>query len=176
MKKQNYNQIPKIIFTDIDGVWTDGGMYYTENGIELKQFNTLDSLGVLIAKHFNVEIVILTGENSILVKNRAKKLRIKNCFLGVENKLLIAEKLCKKRNIKLSECAFIGDSLNDFELLLKVGYSGAPKNTLTFIKKNVNYVTKIDSGKGAFYDFVYKILIKDEEKIFKEIIKLNYAK
>ena len=124
--------LPKIIFTDIDGVWTDGGMYYSDDGSEFKKFNTSDSVGVLICKYLNVEIVILTGENSNVVSKRAKKLKIEEVYLGVKNKLKLAKDICDQKKINLSETSFIGDDINDYRLLNHVGYSGCPSSASSF--------------------------------------------
>ncbi|MBL8028653.1 MAG: acylneuraminate cytidylyltransferase, partial [Fibrobacteres bacterium] len=80
-------ELPKIVFTDIDGVWTDGSMYYSDTGIELKRFNTADSVGVLMLRKLNIPLCILTGENSPIVKFRSEKLKIDHVRLGVKNKL-----------------------------------------------------------------------------------------
>jgi len=88
--------LPKLIITDIDGVWTDGGMYYDQNGNELKKFNTSDSAGILFCKGFNIPVAIITGEDTEIVKRRAKKLKIEYLFQGVSDKLKIATELIKK--------------------------------------------------------------------------------
>ena len=88
--------IPKLILTDIDGVWTDGGMYYDETGNEWKKFHTYDSAGVLFAHENNIPVGILTGEKTNIVQRRAEKLKIDFLFQGVKNKLEVAHQLCEK--------------------------------------------------------------------------------
>ena len=78
-------KLPKLILTDIDGVWTDGGMYYDDTNIELKKFNTYDSAGVLFAHHLGIPVGILTGENTQIVQRRADKLKVDYCYLGCYN-------------------------------------------------------------------------------------------
>ena len=119
----------KLVITDIDGVWTDGGMYYDLHGNELKKFNTSDSAGVIFLKLLEIPIAIMTGENVPIVSNRAKKLQIKHVFLGVEDKLKIASDFCEELGISLDEVAFIGDDINDIELLQAVGYSACQERT-----------------------------------------------
>ena len=150
----------KLVITDIDGVWTDGGMYYSSNGIETKKFNTSDSAGVLFLKHNNIQLAIMTGENSVTVINRAKKLNIKYVYMGVQDKLSCAKKLCKKLGISLNEVAFIGDDINDIKLLKSVAYSATPNNAPNYIKSEVNLVLKINGGNGAFRNFVEILLEK----------------
>lgn len=148
----------KLVITDIDGVWTDGGMYYDSNGVETKKFNTSDSAGVLFLKHNNIPIAIMTGEDSIMVTNRAKKLQINHVFLGIKDKLSCAKKLCDELNISLDEVAFIGDDINDIELLKSVGYSACPNNAPNYIKEKVDVVIGTNGGDGAFRSFTEKLL------------------
>jgi 3-deoxy-D-manno-octulosonate 8-phosphate phosphatase (KDO 8-P phosphatase) len=147
----------KIIFTDIDGVWTDGGMYYDQNGNELKKFHTYDSAGVLISHKYGIPVAIITGEETEIVSNRAKKIHVDYVFQGAKNKLSIAQALCVKLGINLNESAFIGDDINDLELLNSVGFSAAPINAHHLVKKLVNYITTTQGGEGAFREFVEKL-------------------
>lgn len=154
--------LPKLILTDIDGVWTDGGMYYDETGNEWKKFHTYDSAGVLFAHKFNIPVGIITGENTNIVQRRAEKLKIDYLHQGVVNKLEIAKELCEKLNISLKEVAYIGDDLNDVELLQQVGFSAAPSSAPIYIQKQVQYVTQKAGGEGCFREFVEKILNIEE--------------
>lgn len=151
--------LPKLVFTDIDGVWTDGGMFYDENNSEFKKFNTQDSAGVLFLRFMNIPTVIITGENTNIVKRRAEKLKINEVYLGIKNKLAVAKEVCVKYNVKLGEVAYIGDDINDIELLKNVGLSGAPKNAPFYIKDIVEIVTEKSGGEGAFREFVERIVI-----------------
>lgn len=164
--------LPKLIFTDIDGVWTDGSMYYDQTGNELKRFHTYDSAGVLFAKLLNIPVVILTGETTEIVSRRAAKLKIDHLYQGVKNKVEIAKKITAELQISLENCAFIGDDLNDVLLLSKVGFSGATANAPDYIKSKVNYVTRKKGGEGAFREFVEHILRENgilEETVEKAI-------
>lgn len=153
-------QLPKIVFTDIDGVWTDGGMYYDQTGNELKKFNTSDSAGVLFCKLLDIKVVILTGENTDIVKRRSEKLKIDYLFQGCKNKLKTALELTSQLKIDLNEAAYIGDDIIDIPLLEKVGFSGAPQNAPDYVKNKVNYVTHLKGGDGAFREFIEAILTK----------------
>ena len=152
--------IPKLVITDIDGVWTDGGMYYDQTGNEWKKFNTSDSAGVLFCKKLNIPVCIITGEETEMVKRRAEKLKIDYLFQGVGDKLTVAKKLCLELNINLSDVAFIGDDINDVALLKEVGFSCSPNNASVYIKKLVNYVTIKNGGDGAFREFIEHIIIE----------------
>jgi len=154
-------KLPKIILTDIDGVWTDGGMYYDQGGNELKKFNTSDSAGVLFARKMNIPVGIITGENTQIVKNRASKLKIEILYLGITDKVSVAKEICKNFNIELNDVAYIGDDIGDMKLLEKVGISAAPNNAPEYIKTRVDFVTQKNGGEGAFREFVETIFGND---------------
>lgn len=150
--------LPKLILTDIDGVWTDGGMYYDQTGNEWKKFNTSDSAGVLFARKLNIPVGIITGEDTEIVARRAAKLKIDLLFQGVQDKVKVAEDLTSQLGIQFSEVAYIGDDLGDIALLKKVGISAAPSNAPDYIKKHVHHVTRNAGGEGAFREFVEWII------------------
>lgn len=151
-------QFPRIILTDIDGVWTDGGMYYDQIGNEWKKFNTYDSAGVLFAHSLNIPVGIITGENTNIVKRRADKLKVDYCFMGVKNKLEVVKNLSNALSITPEEIAYIGDDINDVEILNYVGISGAPSSAPKYVKSLVQIVTEAKGGEGAFREFVEKVL------------------
>lgn len=161
--------LPKLIITDIDGVWTDGGMYYDQNGNELKRFNTSDSAGVLFCKKLNIPIAIITGEDTKIVERRASKLAIEMLYQGVSDKLALANKLCIDLGIELKDVAFIGDDIGDAKLLKEVGFSGCPNNAPIYVKRLTKLVTSKNGGDGAFREFVESIL-KQANKL-DEVIK-----
>ena len=150
--------LPKLIITDIDGVWTDGGMYYDQTGNEWKKFNTSDSAGILFCKKLEIPVCIITGEETQIVKRRSEKLKVDYVFQGVSNKLETAKQLCSHLNITLLDVAHIGDDLNDVELLKAVGFSCAPANAPIYIQQMVNHVTNTSGGNGAFREYVEEIL------------------
>lgn len=152
-------KLPKLILTDIDGVWTDGGMYYDQTGNEWKKFNTSDSAGILFCKKVNIPVGIITGEDTEIVKKRSEKLKIDFLYQGISNKVEVAKEICKKLNIDISEVAYIGDDIGDIELLKIVGFSSAPCNAPEYIKEIVDFVTTKKGGEGAYREFVEEILI-----------------
>jgi YrbI family 3-deoxy-D-manno-octulosonate 8-phosphate phosphatase len=154
----------KLVLTDIDGVWTDGGMFYDQTGNELKKFNTSDSAGVIFCKKLNISVGIITGEDTKIVKRRAEKLKIDYLFQGVEDKVSVATELLQSLNIKWEEVAYIGDDIGDIGLLKKVGFSAAPENAPAYLKSKVDYVTKTKGGEGAFREFV-ETLLHNEGKL-----------
>ena len=153
----NKNNI-KLVVTDIDGVWTDAKMHYTENGDFMKSFSTYDGMGVQLLRENNIETVIITSENSNIVLQRAKKLKIKNVTIGEKNKLERMKKICTDKNINLNEVAYIGDDINDIEVLKEVGFSALTSNSPIKKQIKVDYITKRKGGDGAFREFVDLIL------------------
>jgi len=170
----NQNNIQtKLVLSDIDGVWTDGGMYYDQTGNEWKKFNTSDSAGVLFCHKLNIPVGIITGENTEIVLRRAEKLNVDFIFQGAKDKLRIVSDLCIRQNISLSEIAYIGDDIGDIPLLLKAGFSATPANAPQYIKDFVNYVTTKSGGEGAFREFVEKIISMNDidiRTLIKELI------
>ena len=156
----NKNNI-KLVATDIDGVWTDAKMHYTEEGDYIKSFSTYDGMAVQLLREKNIETVIITSENSNIVLQRAKKLKIKNVTIGEKNKLERIKKICSDKKIDLSEVAYIGDDINDIEILKAVGFSALTSNSPIKEKIRVDYITTRKGGDGAFREFVDLIL---EEK------------
>jgi len=165
------NKLPKLVITDIDGVWTDGGMYYDQLGNEMKKFNTSDSAGVNFCQALEIPVAIITGEDTKIVQNRSEKLNINLLFQGVKNKLKACSKLIDDFNVGWEEVAFIGDDIGDYELLNKVGISGAPRNAPLYIKKVVDIVTETSGGEGAFREFVETII--GEDRVYELLNKLR---
>lgn len=161
---------PKLVLTDIDGVWTDGGMFYDQTGNELKKFNTSDSAGVLFARAEDIPVGIITGEDTLIVKKRAEKLKIDILYQGISDKVSVAKKICEEYNLSLDEVAYIGDDLGDYPLLKLVGISAAPANAPAYIKNVVDFVTAKKGGDGAFREFVETILGSQKiQKLLEEL-------
>ena len=146
--------LPKLVITDIDGVWTDGGMYYTAEGDVMKRFSVKDGWGIVLLRELNIPIAIMTGENSQVVRKRAEKLKIEHCYLQVQDKLAKAKEICSELGITLDDVAFIGDDLNDIHLLRAVGFSASPYNTPDYVKREVDYVTATNGGYGAVLELL----------------------
>ncbi len=154
--------LPKLVVTDIDGVWTDGGMYYDQQGNEWKKFNTSDSAGVLFLRLAKIPLAIITGENTTIVQRRAEKLGVERLYQGVKDKLGLARQICSELNIQLCEVAFIGDDLGDMPLLQEAGLAACPANAPEYVKDIVHFTTKKAGGDGAFREFVEHILASNQ--------------
>lgn len=153
-------KLPKLVLTDIDGVWTDGGMYYDQTGNEWKKFNTIDSGGIIFCRQLNIPVGIITGETTQIVANRAKKLQIERLHQGIKTKLPVAETICTELGITLHDVAYIGDDLGDIPLLKAVGFACAPANASQYVKDLCHFVTTKKGGDGAFREFVEEILTR----------------
>ena len=149
----------KLVLTDVDGVLTDGGMYYTESGESMKKFNTRDSMGMeLLLKH-NIKTIFVTRENSKIVKKRVKKIAIVDLYSGIFDKKNILTKILVKYNVKKDEIAYIGDDVNCFELLSNAGVSACPMNAVSKIKSIPNIIQlQRNGGDGVVREFVELIL------------------
>ena len=156
--KTNFNKI-KLLLSDVDGVLTDAGMYYTEDGDEFKKFCTYDGMGFQLLQKTGIKVGILTTEDRNLNKRRAVKLGLDFDFHGAEDKLKIVKDLCIKENITIDEVAYIGDDINCFSLLSHVGIAACPNNAVDKIKAIPNIIQlNKNGGEGVVREFVELIL------------------
>jgi YrbI family 3-deoxy-D-manno-octulosonate 8-phosphate phosphatase len=152
---------------DVDGVLTDAGMYYSENGDELKKFNTHDGKGIELIHEKGIKVGIITSENTNIVSNRARKLNIDYLYQGVKNKLEIAEKICLLESISLNNVAYVGDDINDLDLLSKVGIAACPANSLPSVKNTPGIIFLENAGgEGAVREFC-ELLIKKSNQNYE---------
>jgi len=140
----------KLFLTDVDGVLTDAGMYYSENGDELKKFNTHDGKGLELLRNAGIKTGIITSENTKLVSRRAKKLKVDYLYQGKhgKGKLDVAKEICALEDITLSEISYIGDDINCIELLSAAGFAACPADALLAVKK-VEGITLLNKKGGA---------------------------
>jgi N-acylneuraminate cytidylyltransferase len=153
-EKRDFSKI-KLFLSDVDGVLTDAGMYYTESGDEFKKFCTYDGMGFQILQKLGVKVGMLTTEDRELNRRRAKKLGLDFDFHGAKDKLQIVIDLCAKENITLNEVAYIGDDINCFGLLSHVGIAACPNNAVAKIKAIPNIMQlERNGGDGVVREFV----------------------
>ena len=148
----------KLVGTDIDGVWTDSKMYVTPEGEWMKAFSTYDGMATAMLKEKGIIVAILTGENSDVVITRAEKLQIDEVYVDEHEKLKRLTYLIKKYDITMDEVAYIGDDINDLEVLKVVGFSALAGNSPIQDQFTPDYVTTRHGGNGAFREFVDIIL------------------
>jgi 3-deoxy-D-manno-octulosonate 8-phosphate phosphatase (KDO 8-P phosphatase) len=148
----------KMVLLDVDGVLTDGGIYYSATGAEMKRFNAHDGYGVVRAREQGLKVGIISGRQTPIVELRAREMGIVDVMQGASDKVAAMEELRSRYGINVNEIAFIGDDLFDLPLLNSVGVSAAPANALPEVKKNVDYVTDAPGGHGAVREFIDLII------------------
>lgn len=151
----------KLFASDVDGVLTDAGMYYSENGDELKKFNTRDGKGFELLRNAGIKTAIITSEDTKIVENRAKKLKVDYLYQGkvYGGKLDALKEICKKEGITLEEVAYIGDDVNCLEALQHVGWAACPQDAIDKVKSVSNImVLSLKGGNGCVREFIEKII------------------
>ena len=151
----------ELIVLDVDGTLTDGKITYSNSGEETKSFDVADGLAIAVwTKKFGKKAAIITGRSSFIVEKRAKELNITHLHQGIKNKQEVLEQILKEENLSWSQVAAIGDDLNDYNMLKKVGLSFTPANGSHYLKNFVNVVCQNKGGDGAVREML--------ECIFKE--------
>jgi YrbI family 3-deoxy-D-manno-octulosonate 8-phosphate phosphatase len=148
----------RLFATDLDGVLTDGGMYYAESGDEWKKFNTRDGMGIKLLQRAGLITAIVTQERTKLVARRAEKLAIPELHQGVMDKLLRIREMAARHGLTLSQVAYIGDDINDLETLKAVGFSATPADGMPQVAAVVDYICQKKGGEGAVREIIEMIL------------------
>jgi len=152
----------KLFLTDIDGTLTDGGMYYSENGDELKKFNTRDGMGISLLKKKGIKVGIITSEDRVLNIRRARKLNVDYIVQGKKEKgkLEIAKEISEELKISLNQVAYIGDDVNCYDLLSNVGLAACPADANIQIKSipGIHIMNK-NGGQGCVREFIDDFLL-----------------
>jgi len=161
--KQADKKPVKLFITDIDGTLTDGGMYYSENGDELKKFNTRDGMGLQMLREAGIKTAIITSEDRKLNQRRAEKLKVDYLRQGKVNggKVAVAEEIAKEMGITMEEVAYIGDDVNCIELLSRVGHAACPADACEKVKAipGIAVMTR-RGGEGCVREYCETIIQK----------------
>jgi 3-deoxy-D-manno-octulosonate 8-phosphate phosphatase (KDO 8-P phosphatase) len=147
----------KLVVTDCDGVLTDGGVYYSERGEELKRFNVRDGMGVELARGVGIDTAILTRDVSPSVQARGRKLKLEFVWVGVTDKRAHLKSILRETRRHLHEIAFIGDDVNDLGIIEEIGregLTGAPADAVERVVRSVHHRTAARGGHGALRDFI----------------------
>ncbi len=139
----------KLVAFDIDGVMTDGGLHYTDDGGELKTFNVQDGLGLVLMRRAGFELAIVTGRTSGVVAARAADLGIQHVYQGVADKRAAVTDLLGKLGLAWPDCAFMGDDLIDLSVMAECGLAIAPANARPIVKARAHLLTEAGGGHGA---------------------------
>lgn len=168
----NCKSIPqiKMFLTDCDGCLTDGGMYYSENGDELKKFNTKDGMGFQLLRESGIITGIITGEDRRLNQKRFEKLHVDEIFQNVKDKAAVIKRLCDKYHILPDEVAYVGDDVNDLEAIRYVGYGCCVNDAHNIVKKYADYITESNGGQGAVREIIDMILERIEKRNHESFI------
>lgn len=163
-----------LLLTDVDGVLTDGGVYYSARGEEMKRFSIRDGMGVERLRTLaQVEVGIITGERFGAVQRRAEKLHITELHLGIQDKLGLLDGICERWGIRPFQIAYIGDDSNDLALLQAVGLSAAPADALPFVREWVDFRCTQPGGHGAFREFAEFIITAKSEPNHPQITQIT---
>lgn len=162
LKKAKKHQRIDYLVLDVDGVFTNGQVFYSAEGELAKAFDMRDGMGLEILRQHQVEVVVMTSENSPLVAQRMKKLQIENTFLGIKDKYAFLQHFTKARNISFNALAYIGDDVNDLANICAVGWSFTPSNATEIVKQNADYLLTKVSAEGAIREACEKIIAYNE--------------
>ncbi len=145
----------KFLGLDVDGTLTDGGMYYTESGEEFKRFDTKDGRGIIELQKRGVKVGLLSsGFKTKIIEGRSKTLSLEKFYVGTDPKIDILQQWCKDVGIEMKEVAYIGDDINDRDIINAVGFSACPADAMPSIKKIVDVVLTNKGGYGCVREFI----------------------
>ena len=148
----------KALFLDVDGVFTNGNVYYGKEGEMLKEFSLRDGMGLEILRENDVKVFVVTSEKSKIVESRMEKLRIQDYYLGIKDKYFLIEKILKEEELKRDEIAYIGDDVNDLANLISSGWSFCPNDAMNEAKNHVDIILRNNGGREAIREAVNFII------------------
>lgn len=172
MKEQNLQKI-KYLVIDVDGTMTDAGIYYDENGNELKKFCTKDAAGFFAAHAAGIKIMVLTGRECEATTRRMKEMKVDFLIQNCKDKIAYLQEFMEKENITFEEIGYLGDDLNDFTGMQLAGFAGCPQDACDEIKEICDYVSDVKAGQGAVRDIVTYLLKQRGE--WKKVIMQVYG-
>ncbi len=143
----------KVVLTDVDGVLTDGGMIYNEDGLFMKRFNVKDGMGAALLKQAGFKVGLISTDVSPIGKIRGERLNFDFVVVGSMDKVKSLDQICAELGIGRENCAFMGDDVNDLQILKSVGFSAAPADAVPEIAEAVDYVCTKNGGQGAYREY-----------------------
>lgn len=163
MKDKEQLKKIKYLIIDVDGTLTDAGIYYDENGNELKKFCTKDAAGFFAAHQAGIKIMILTGRECAATTRRMKEMKVEYLTQNCKDKVSYIQKFAKDNNIDRDEIGYLGDDLNDLPGMTLCGFVGCPADACDEVKEKADYISGIKGGYGAVRDIVSYLLKKRGE-------------
>ena len=173
MKDKEQLKKIKYLIIDVDGTLTDAGIYYDENGNELKKFCTKDAAGFFAAHQAGIEIMILTGRECAATTRRMKEMKVEYLIQNCKDKVSYIQKFMKDNNIDRDEIGYLGDDLNDLPGMSLCGFVGCPADACDEVKEKADYISGIKGGYGAVRDIVSYLLKKRGE--WEKAISTDYG-
>ncbi|MCX6139962.1 MAG: HAD-IIIA family hydrolase [Candidatus Kapabacteria bacterium] len=155
----------KLVVMDVDGTLTDGAMYFSERGEELKRFSTRDGMGVTLLHRAGLQTAIITSENSPIVVRRAEKLRITEVILGSRDKTTTLQELARRLALSPEDIAYIGDDVNDLNVMRICGLTACPSDAVAAIQETAHITCASQGGNGAVREFAEFILVAQSKPI-----------
>lgn len=153
----------KVVITDVDGVLTDGGLYYSEDGLIIKKFNVKDGMGTRLLREAGIESGIISTDTSKIIVKRAERLKIDFSYTGIWGKEETMREICYERNIGPENIAFIGDDINDLGIIAEAGFTACPSDSVDEVLEAVDMVLTKKGGEGVFREFAELILKAQSE-------------
>ena len=157
MDKAQWNKI-KYLIIDVDGTLTDAGIYYDENGNELKKFCTKDAAGFFAAHQVGIQIMILTGRECAATTRRMKEMKVEYLVQNCRDKVTYIQNFMRENHINREEIGYLGDDLNDFPGMQLCGFTGCPADACVEIKEYADYVATVKGGEGAVRNIIEYML------------------
>jgi 3-deoxy-D-manno-octulosonate 8-phosphate phosphatase (KDO 8-P phosphatase) len=148
----------RLVAFDVDGVFTDGRFYLSDDGVESKAFNTQDGFGIRQLLDAGIEVAVISGRRSGAVEKRMAELGVNHVFVGARDKIAAFENLIAELGLSDAECAYVGDDIPDLALLERVGYSIAVANAVPQLRDFCDYMTVASGGHGAVREICELVL------------------
>ncbi len=158
----------KLLICDVDGVMTDGGLYFGDDGQEYKTFHSRDGLGIKMLQRSGVKLAVITARTSDVVTHRMNNLAIEYVFQGQQDKVHAYQQLCRKLNLNSEEVAYVGDDVVDLPVMTKVGFAVAVADAHHIVRKHAHWVTEHSGGHGAVRD-VCELLMQAQETFEEQL-------
>ena len=154
----------KLVITDVDGVLTNGGLYYSDQGLVMKKFNVKDGIATRRLRENGLECGIISSDGAEIIEARNKRLKMDFLITGIWEKLDKLKEICEEKNLKFENVAYLGDDINDLDIIKKVGFSAAPSDAIDSVLEAVDYVCKKRGGDGVFREFA-ELIISGQNKV-----------
>jgi YrbI family 3-deoxy-D-manno-octulosonate 8-phosphate phosphatase len=147
-----------LVITDVDGVLTDGSLFYSTEGVAMKKFNIKDGVATLLLHDAGIPCGVITADPPDFIEARANRIKLDFLHSKISNKKEKLIEICEERNLDADNVAYIGDDINDIEIIKAVGFSAAPSDAVPKVLDIVDYICERKGGEGAFREFVDLIL------------------